>query len=199
MTKVKICGLTRPQDAEMALELGADALGFIFEPSSPRFIGETEWKWIERLAPFAPKIAVFGRVDRNVPQGVFDLVQGVEWEVYPVPFPKRVHTIRLRAGQRADDLVNQTVNASAIHLDAYREGAYGGTGHTVDWDLAAEIVQRAERPVILAGGLTPENVVQAIRRVRPYAVDVSSGVEGQTKGLKDIAKLRDFIQAAKGA
>ncbi|AIE88042.1 phosphoribosylanthranilate isomerase [Fimbriimonas ginsengisoli] len=198
MTKVKICGLTRQQDAELALEFGADAVGFIHEPKSPRFVGEGEYKWIERLAPFAPKIAVFGRVDRPVPQGVFDLVQGVEWEIFPVPYPKRIHVLRLRNGQKADDLINQTVNASALMLDAYKEEAYGGTGHQVDWNLAAEIVQRAERRVILAGGLTPENVAEAIRRVRPYAVDVASGVES-APGVKDAAKLRDFIQAAKQA
>jgi phosphoribosylanthranilate isomerase len=198
VTRIKICGLTRPQDAEWAIELGADAVGFVHEPSSPRFIGEGETKWIERLAPFTPKVAVFGRVDRAVPQGVFDLVQGVEWEVFPMPFPKRIHVLRLRAGQKADDLVNQTVNASALLLDAFRDNAYGGTGHQVDWDLAAEIVQRAERPVILAGGLTPENVGDAVRRVRPYGVDVSSGIEA-SPGVKDLSKLRDFIQAAKEA
>lgn len=198
MTLVKICGLTRPQDAELAADLGANALGFIHEPSSPRFVTEGEYKWIERLPPFVVKVAVFGRVTKTVPQGVFDLVQGAEWEVYPMPFPKRVHVLRLRAGQKADDLVNQTINASALLLDAYKDNQYGGTGHVVDWDLAAEIVQRSERPVILAGGLTPDNVAKAVERVRPYAVDVSSGIESMP-GMKDVAKLRDFIQAAKGA
>jgi phosphoribosylanthranilate isomerase len=199
MTRVKICGLTRAQDAELAVDLGADALGFVFEPTSPRYVGdEVEWKWIERLPTFSAKVAVFGRVNRNVPLGVFDRVQGVEWEVFPVPFPKRLHVLRLRKGQKADDLVNQTVNASALVLDAYREEAYGGTGHAVDWNLAAEIVQRAERPVVLAGGLTPENVAEAVARVRPYAVDVSSGVEAKP-GIKDVHKLRDFIEAARGA
>lgn len=198
MIRVKICGLTRPQDAELALEFGADALGFIHEPLSPRFVGEGEYKWIERLPALTTKVAVFGRVSRLVPQTVFDLVQAAEWETFPMPFPKRIHTIRLRPGQKADDLINQTVNASVLMLDAYREEAYGGTGHKVDWDVAAEIVQRAERPVILAGGLTPDNVASAITRVRPYAVDVASGIEA-SPGIKDIHKLRDFIAAAKSA
>jgi len=199
VTRIKICGLTRPQDASLAIDLGADAVGFVHEPTSPRYIGgEGELKWIERLPPFAIKVAVFGRVDRTVPLGVFDLVQGVEWDVYPVPFPKRIHALRLRKEQRPGDLVNQTVNASALLLDAYRDGQYGGTGHTVDWDMAAEIVQRSERPVILAGGLTPENVGDAVRRVRPYAVDVSSGIES-SPGMKDPVKLRDFIQAVRSA
>lgn len=199
MTRVKICGLTRAQDAELAAGLGAHALGFVHEKSSPRFIDETDHNWIERLPPFALKVAVFGRVDRPTVRGIFDLVQGVEWDVFPEPFPKRIHVIRLRPGQRAQDLVQQTINASAILLDAFRDGAYGGTGHTVDWDVAAEIVQRAERPVILAGGLTPDNVGKAIERVRPYAVDVSSGIESGTAGMKDAIKLRDFLQAAQTA
>lgn len=198
MTLVKICGLTQAQDAERAAEWGANALGFIHEASSPRCIGEGDLKWIEQLPPFVLKVAVFGRVVRTVPQGVFDFVQGAEWDIYPMPAPKRLHVLRLRPGQKADDWVNQTINASALLLDAHREGQYGGTGHKVDWDLAAEIVQRAARPVILAGGLTPDNVAQAITRVRPYAVDVSSGIESGP-GIKDLAKMRDFIQAARGA
>jgi phosphoribosylanthranilate isomerase len=104
----------------------------------------------------------------------------------------------LRPGQRAADLINQTINASAILLDAYREDSYGGTGVTIDWGVAAEIVQRADRSVILAGGLTPENVADAVRRVRPYAVDVSSGIEKQP-GIKDWDRMRAFIEAAKSA
>ena len=194
MTRIKICGLKRCQDAEYALELGVNALGFIHEKASPRYVDESNFPWIERLPPFVVKVAVFGRVDRPVVQGIFDLVQGVEWDVFPVPSPKRIHALRLQSGQRAEDLANQTINASALHLDAYREGAYGGTGHRVDWDLAAEIVQLSARPVILAGGLTPDNVAEAVRRVRPYAVDVSSGVES-APGVKDHAKMRDFVHA----
>ncbi|MFZ4508727.1 MAG: phosphoribosylanthranilate isomerase [Fimbriimonas sp.] len=196
MTRVKICGLKRRQDAELAIEFGADALGFVMEPSSPRCIEEFDLKWIEKLPPFPTRVAVFGRVDRHVPREVFDAVQGVEWEVYGTGYPKRIHAVRLRPGQRAADIVQLTVNASALVLDAYKEGAYGGSGIKVDWDVAAEIVQRAEMRVILAGGLTPENVVEAIRRVRPYAVDVSSGVESEN-GVKDPHKLRAFIEAAK--
>ncbi len=198
MTRVKICGLTQPDDARLAIELGADALGFILEPASPRFIGETVPKWINELPPFPARVAVYGVVRGQVAQSAFDLVQGAEWETHPLPAPKRIHVIRLRPGQSAADLTQQTVNASAILLDAFREDAYGGTGHRVDWDIAAEIVQRAARPVILAGGLTPDNVAEAVRRVRPFMVDVSSGVEREP-GLKDHGKLRDFIEAARGA
>lgn len=115
-----------------------------------------------------------------------------------MPAAKRIHVLRLRAGQKADDLIQQTVNASAIMLDAYKDGAYGGTGHTVDWGVAAEIVARSERPVILAGGLTPENVAEAVRRVRPFAVDVASGIEKEP-GVKDPYKMAAFIDAARSA
>jgi phosphoribosylanthranilate isomerase len=145
-----------------------------------------------------PKVAVYGRVVGAPPQTLYDLVQGIEWETYPFPATKRLHVIRIRNGQKPEDLTQQTINASAILLDAYREEAFGGTGHKVDWGIAAEIVQRAQRPVILAGGLTPENVADAIRRVRPYAVDVSSGVEREP-GIKDWGKIQAFIAAAKGA
>ena len=198
MIKVKICGLTRQQDAELACALGADAIGFIHERTSPRFIGDEIEPWMNRLPPLVLKVAVFGKVDRSPHKGVYDLVQGVEWNEFPESANTRIHVIRLRTGQKASDLTQQMVNASAILLDAYKEDAYGGTGHVVDWDLAAEIVQRAERPVILAGGLNPDNVAQAVRRVRPYAVDVSSGIEDRP-GIKDSIKLRDFIQAAREA
>jgi len=198
MTRVKLCGLMRQQDAELAADLGADALGFVLERTSPRFIGDDVEKWMNRLPPFPVKVAVFGKVDRPVHKGVFDLVQGALWEEYPEPATKRIHVIRLRLGQSAKDLVQQTVNASAILLDAYREEGYGGTGHKVDWDVAAEIVQRSDRPVILAGGLTPENVAEAIQRVRPFGVDVSSGIE-DSPGIKNPSKMRDFVHAARQA
>lgn len=196
--RIKICGLTLQKDAAFAIELGADAVGFIHEGTSPRFVGPENYPWIERLDPWVPKVAVFGKVNQTVPQGIFDLVQGVEWEEYPMPAAKRIHVLRLRAGQKADDLIQQTVNASAIMLDAYKDGAYGGTGHTVDWGVAAEIVARSERPVILAGGLTPENVAEAVRRVRPFAVDVASGIEKEP-GVKDPYKMAAFIDAARSA
>jgi phosphoribosylanthranilate isomerase len=195
MTRVKICGLTNREDAQVAIDSGADALGFVFERTSPRFIGE-EFEWIAELPPLPLKVAVFGRVDRTVPRGIFDAVQGVEWDVLSTPSTKRLHAIRLRAGQTAEDISRMTVAASAILLDAYRADAFGGTGERVDWELAAEIVRLSSRPIILAGGLEPDNVAEAVRIVRPFAVDVSSGVES-SKGRKDHAKVRDFIAAAR--
>ena len=139
MTRIKICGLTHRDDAMLALELGADALGFVLEPSSPRFLGEEVPKWVNELPPLPAKVAVFGVVRRPVHLSAFDLVQGAEWEVLAVPAPKRIHTLRIRPGQKADDFVQQSVNASALLLDAHKDGQYGGTGTRIDWDLAAEI------------------------------------------------------------
>jgi len=195
LIRVKICGLTRAQDAELACSLGADAIGFVHERTSPRFVGDDVEPWMNRLPPLVIKVAVFGHVDRTPHKGVYDLVQGVVWEDFPENANKRIHVIRLREGQRAVDITQQMVHASAILLDAHKDGAYGGTGHKVDWDLAAEIVQRSDRPVILAGGLNPDNVAAAVVRVRPYAVDVSSGIEDRP-GIKDPIKMRDFILAA---
>jgi phosphoribosylanthranilate isomerase len=198
LTRVKICGLTKPDDARFAVDAGADALGFVLERTSPRCIDEDHTQWIADLSPFVIKVAVFGRVDRAAAKAVFDLTQGAEWEILAEAAPKRIHVLRLRGASRADDFVKQTINAGALLVDAFREDAWGGTGHRVNWDVAAEIVQRAERPVLLAGGLTPENVAEAVRRVRPYAVDVSSGVE-KSPGIKDWDKVRAFIEAAKAA
>jgi len=196
--KVKICGLTRLEDARAAASFGADALGFVHERTSPRYIGDDIPEWLGELDPFVPKVAVFGRVDRVPAQTYFDLVQGVDWDIYPFPAPKRIVVVRLMPGQSAQDITQQMVNASAILLDAFHAGAYGGTGKTVDWGLAAEVVQRSARPVILAGGLTPENVQEAIKRVRPFAVDVSSGIESNP-GVKNLEKMRTFIELAKSA
>ena len=198
VTRVKICGLTNAADAETAVEEGADALGFNFERSSKRFVGDGELTWLSVLPPFPVKVAVFGRVDRPVPRGLFDVIQGVEWDVFPEPSPKRIHVVRLRQGQTAADLMETVIHASMVLIDSYSESAYGGTGKRVDCGLAAEIVRLSNLPVMLAGGLTPDNVAEAIQIVRPYAVDVSSGVE-EKPGIKDAKRLRDFIQAVRGS
>jgi phosphoribosylanthranilate isomerase len=185
-------------DAECAINEGADALGFNFERSSPRFVGDGELPWVSALPPIPVKVAVFGRVDRPVPRGLFDVIQGVEWAVFPEPSPKRIHVIRPQPGQSARDVMSTMIHATAVMLDAYSPERFGGTGHRVDISLAKEIVKESRIPVILAGGLTPDNVADIVREVRPFAVDVSSGVE-ERPGVKDHVKLRDFIQAVHGA
>lgn len=198
VTRVKICGITRPQDAELAIELGADALGFNHERTSKRYIGDGELKWIAALPPIPLKIAVFGIVDRPIVRGLFDAIQGVEWKVYPEPASKRIHVVRPRDGQKPEDVMNGVVPASAILIDAYSSSAYGGTGKRVDLSFAAEVVARSHVPIILAGGLNPDNVVDVILIAKPFCVDVSSGVEDGKPGIKDAIKMRDFIQAVRG-
>jgi phosphoribosylanthranilate isomerase len=197
VTRVKICGLTNAHDSEAAIDAGADALGFVFERTSPRFVGEGELAWLSVLPPVPVKVAVFGRVDRPVPKGLFDVVQGVEWEVFPEPAPKRIHAIRLRPGQKPQDVVDTLVHANLVVLDAFSQAGWGGTGERVDWELAAEVVRLSHTPIMLAGGLTPDNVAEAVARVKPFGVDVSSGVE-ERPGVKDIGKVSAFVQAAKG-
>ena len=180
--------------------MGADAIGFIHERNSPRFVGDGELKWIAALPPFPIKVAVFGKVDRPAVRGLFDLTQGVEWEHNWVPSTKRIHVIRPRPQQKPEDLMNDIVPAAAVLIDAYSEKAYGGTGERVDLGLAKEIVARSNVPIILAGGLTPDNVGEIVRIVRPFAVDVSSGIEVENrKGIKDHAKMRAFITAVREA
>lgn len=198
MTRVKICGLTNEADARCAIECGADALGFVLEPKSPRYLGDDLPTWLSTLPIWPPKIAVFGRENRTLLPGVFDAIQAVEWDASLGNTLRRIEAIRLDPRLTAEAALALVPNAQTIHLDAFRPDAYGGTGHVVDWDLAAEIVRLSKVPVVLAGGLTVENVAEAIRRVRPFAVDLSSGVEA-SPGKKDHAKVRDFIQAAKGA
>lgn len=195
MIDIKICGLTRPQDLELAAELGAGALGIVLEPSSPRFVKDPA-----DLAAIAPEgkrlVAVFGRTGEANLAGFTD-VQAVEWRG-EFPGVRRIKAVRLRGDEEIDTLLDEAAGFDALLIDAYKEGAYGGTGERANWELAAEIVRRSPIAVHLAGGLTPENVGEAIRTVRPYGVDVSSGVE-EAPGVKDPVKIRDFIAAARDA
>ncbi len=191
--KVKICGITSEDDAEWALECGADALGFIFQPESKRYVGASDAQRIPaRLEPFTVCVAVFGLVPNGITLPTrFNAIQGENTS--SAQGVTRIEAIRIQGSQKP----NLDIEADALLLDAFDPNAYGGTGKTIDWNLAAEIVRESPLPVILAGGLTPENVAEAIRIVKPYAVDVCSGVEA-SYGIKDKLKVRDFIQAAKG-
>lgn len=194
VTRVKICGITRRKDAELAIALGADALGFIFEPSSPRNL-ECPPEWLTELPPYVARVAVFGPPPAEFKNPAFDAVQSLPGDFVTSPYsPRRVAVVRLSGGETPASVVAAATGANALLLDAYRPGSYGGGGIPVDWDLAAEIVQCCNLPVILAGGLTPENVRLAVDHVKPFAVDVSSGVE-KSPGVKDAEKLQDFFAA----
>lgn len=202
--RVKICGLTNVDDAMTAVEAGADALGFVLYKESARCIASDLARDIVRSVP--PFVSTVGLFVNQPTQWVRVIAercgvdalqfQGDETPAYCDGFAQRaIKAIRVK--DRASLDIMEGYRVRAFVLDAYREGEYGGTGQTFDWDLA--VAAKAHGRIILAGGLTPDNVAEAIRRVRPFAVDVSSGVEGSTRGVKDHGKIRAFIQAAKGA
>ena len=201
---VKICGITNLQDGLAAAEAGADALGFVFYPASPRAISlEAAAKLTPQLPPFLVKVGVFvdapeAAVLRAIAECGLNLLQfhGAEPPEYCRQFGlMTMKACRVRDAASLEALAHYSTDA--FLLDAYAPDKPGGTGAVFNWDLALE-AQKLARPIFLAGGLTPENVGEAVRRVRPYGVDVSSGVEAEP-GRKDHAKVRAFIQAAKGA
>ncbi|MFN3684250.1 MAG: phosphoribosylanthranilate isomerase [Fimbriimonadaceae bacterium] len=196
MTRVKICGLTRPEDLLLAVELGADAVGFVLEPSSPRCVPPDRLRTLLEAVPvWVSRVLVFGPRPERLPEAPFDWVQCLP------PAPPAGRWIGcLRAGPAWDPSQSLEAfgQAEAIVLDAFHPGAFGGTGRTVDWDLAAGFAAQCPKPVILAGGLHPDNVAEAIRAVRPYAVDVSSGVEARPRE-KDHGRLRAFFEAVRAA
>jgi phosphoribosylanthranilate isomerase len=200
--KVKICGITNLPDARAAQEAGADAIGFVFYEGSPRCISIESAADISRdLPPFIVRVGVFvNAVEDLVVQAVrqcgLNLAQfhGEETPEYCLQFGvMSMKAFRIRDASSLEALADYPTDAWL--LDAYAPGSLGGTGERFNWDLAVE-AQKQGRPIFLAGGLTPENVAEAVRQVRPYGVDVSSGVE-QELGKKDHAKVRAFIQAAK--
>lgn len=203
--KVKICGITVLDDALCAVEAGADALGFVFWPQSPRCVEPDAVRLLgEMLPPFILKVGVFvdasgEEIKRTVGEAHLDAAQlhGDESPAVCAAIRKSIRVFK--AFRMKDETVLARMNGydvDAFLLDAYVEGRPGGTGRTFHWDLALR-VKELGRPMILSGGLTPKNVAEAIRKVEPYAVDVSSGVES-TPGKKDHEKIRSFLAAVKG-
>jgi phosphoribosylanthranilate isomerase len=204
MVRVKICGITRAEDASAAVDAGADALGFIFSSTSPRLVTNAQAAAIIRtLPPFLPRVGVFvnpsdAEVRRAITECGINVLQFHGEE--PPEFCRRfglpvLKAFRVSSAESLKSLAEYSTETWL--LDSYVAGQRGGTGATFNWDLAADAVNRGGR-VILAGGLTPANAADAVRRVRPYALDVSSGVES-APGKKDAAKIRAFISAAKAA
>lgn len=201
MVKVKICGITTLEDALAATAAGADAVGFVFHPASPRHIfPEQAAAIISHLPPFIQTVGLFvdehaETVNEVASQCGLDIVQlhGSESPSCCAAITRRViKAFRVKDITSLDAMRDYRV--SACLLDAWSPAAHGGTGRTFNWDIAAQAVTSGQR-IILAGGLTPENVAEAIRLVSPYAVDVSSGVES-SPGRKDPALIRAFIGAA---
>ena len=205
--RVKICGLTRRANALEAIRLGADALGFNLYPGSKRRVTlEHEAEWIIALPPFVTRVAVLVNVSleealRVAAHPAIDLVQfhGDEDEAYCAKFAEAgcpfIKALRLRDSGSIESAPH--FSTSNLLLDADAGAAFGGTGTLIDLDLAAACVQRHPNlRFTLAGGLKPENVAEAVRVVKPYAVDVASGVES-APGVKDAEKMRAFIGAVK--
>ncbi|HOX58814.1 MAG TPA: phosphoribosylanthranilate isomerase [Candidatus Paceibacterota bacterium] len=202
--KVKICGITNLPDGLAAAGAGADALGFVFYDRSPRDVSvEAAAGIVRQLPPFIIKVGVFVNapedlVVRAARECGLNLLQfhGEEPPDYCVQFGlMSMKAFRIRDATSLEGV--RDFHTDAWLLDAYTPGKPGGTGETFNWDLALQ-AREWGRPIFLAGGLTPENVAQAVQRAQPYAVDVSSGVES-APGRKDHAKVKAFIQAAKAA
>jgi phosphoribosylanthranilate isomerase len=203
-TRVKICGITDPADAQAAVEAGADALGFVFYEKSPRHMTIPAAAAISRqLPPFVLRVGVFVNapedfVLRAMGECGLGLLQfhGGESPEFCTRFGlMSMKAFRVRDAGTLKEMPQYQTNAWL--LDAYSSEAVGGTGEKLKWDLAVE-AQKFGKPIFLAGGLTPGNVGEAVRQVRPFGVDVSSGVE-ISPGKKDRAKLCAFINAVKAA
>lgn len=202
-TRVKICGITRLDDALAAVAAGADALGFVFYRRSPRFIEpDAARDIIAQLPPFIETVGLFVNeelqtINRLADDGSFSLVQLHGDEDPDFAAGVRCRHIKALRLETADDLANCShfPRAAGLLIDACVAGAYGGTGQKANWDLARQAVA-LKRPILLAGGLNPNNVSDAITAVQPYAVDVSSGVES-APGRKDHTLITAFLRAVK--
>ncbi|HMG59269.1 MAG TPA: phosphoribosylanthranilate isomerase [Burkholderiales bacterium] len=201
-TRVKICGITRMEDAQAAAAHGADAIGLIFYRPSPRYVSLGQAREIAtNVPPFVATVAVFVNPAREDVERVIDacgvtLLQfhGDEPPEFCSSFSRPyIKAARIRPGLDLLKYLSPHGAATAWMLDAFHEDLWGGTGGSFDWSLVPE---RMPRPIILSGGLTADNVAVAVRRTRAYAVDVSSSVEA-SKGIKDTAKIAAFIGAVK--
>jgi len=203
-TRVKICGITRIEDAIAAAQAGADAIGFVFDPKSPRHVHPDQALKITRaLPPFITTVGLFVNPAPDTVEGVLghvplDLIQfhgnekPEQCRRYHRSYIKAIH---MKPDVDLREMARLYGDAAGLLLDTYAADVAGGSGQAFDWSW---IPPDYGKPVILAGGLTAENVADAVRKVHPFAVDVSSGVE-QSKGIKDANKISAFIEAVKNA
>jgi phosphoribosylanthranilate isomerase len=203
-TAVKICGITRSEDALAAARAGAHAVGLIFAPKSPRLVTPASAAGIVRaLPPFVTPVALFVDPDAAHVRAVIEAVRPQLLQFHGDENPgfcagfglPYIKAVRVRAGVDLLQYARLYAAAKGLLLDAFVEGNHGGTGAVFDWSI---IPREFPLPLILAGGLDPGNVGAAVRRVRPWAVDVSSGVEA-SKGIKDAAKVAAFIRGVRDA
>ena len=199
MTKVKICGFTEANNARDAALAGVDAIGLVFYDKSPRNVNiQTAQKIIEALPPFINRVGLFVNanpsfIDEILCEVPLDTLQFhgdesvLDCAQYQMPFIK---SLRVKPDTNVKEIAENFSSASALLLDSFSPSSYGGTGESFDWSLACV---KISLPIILAGGLTVDNVADAIKQVNPYAVDASSGVES-APGVKDIDKIEAFIR-----
>lgn len=198
-TRVKICGLTRAEDVLAAVAKGADAIGFVFYEPSPRAVTIEQAEMLARYVPaFVSVVGLFVNPEEEQVREVLsrvplDLLQfhGDETSEFCEQFDRRwIKAIRVQRAGQIEQAFNAYKRASGLLVDAWDPDRYGGTGHSFNWDL---IPPERALPLILAGGLSSDNVSGAVEKVRPWAVDVSGGVE-KSKGIKDIEKITEFIR-----
>ncbi len=204
VVRSKICGITRVEDALAAAEAGADAIGLVFYAGSPRAVTVRQARTIlAALPPFVTSVGLFVDMPRAELEAILavlplDLLQfhGDETPADCAGYSRSyIKALRVKSGDDIAAQVERYGDAAGILLDTFVPGVPGGTGEAFDWSL---VPAGLKKPIILAGGLTPDNVPAAIERVRPYAVDVSGGVEAG-KGIKDAQKVRAFVQAVRAA
>ncbi|WP_372997993.1 phosphoribosylanthranilate isomerase [Marinobacter sp.] len=197
--RVKICGLTRPEDIDGAVQCGADALGLVFYGPSPRSVSiEQAAVLAKRIPAFVSVVGLFVNPTRQEVDAVLDRVSldllqfhGDEGADFCSGFGRRwIKAIRVREAGQIDAAFKEFREASGLLVDAWDPDRYGGTGKSFNWDL---IPDHRPLPIILAGGLSSDNVFAAVKQVKPWAVDVSGGVE-KSKGHKDIQKISQFIK-----
>jgi phosphoribosylanthranilate isomerase len=203
VVRSKICGITRIEDALIAAEAGADAIGLVFYAKSPRAVSVQQAQAIiAALPPFVTSVGLFVNAGRDELNAILEVVpldllqfHGDEAPGFCDGFNRPyIKALRVRSGEDVAARIEVYGRASGVLLDTYVPGVPGGTGLAFDWAL---VPQDLSVPIILAGGLTSENVRNAIEQVRPYAVDVSGGVEAG-KGIKDAGKVRAFVRAVRG-
>jgi phosphoribosylanthranilate isomerase len=204
MTRIKICGMTRAEDALTAAELGAHAIGLVFYAKSPRYVSIERAREIAScLPPFVAKVALFVNAVPSEIEQVLSMVRPDYLQFHGDEAPEfcqrfaapYLKALRVKAETDLLQYARRFASASALLLDAYVEGVPGGTGTRFDWNL---IPRALPLPVVLSGGLDARNVATAIEQVRPWAVDVSSGVEA-AKGIKDKIKMAEFIKRVRDA
>ena len=209
-TRVKVCGITRPEDAEKASELGVDALGFIFAGKSPRYIDSLKaWEIIKNISPFISCVGVFVNSGIEEVKRIIDECGLVQVQLHgeePVEYCRQLKewrkslsickAFRVRSDSTGKELDSYNADVDSMLLDTYSSSAAGGTGETFDWNIIEPL--DLKKPLILAGGLNPENVLEAISLTSPFAVDVNSGIE-DSPGIKNHQKMKAVFDAVAGA